>query len=302
MWRIQPWDLVVFAAAVVFAFFFTAEIGVYVSLGLALVILLVRMILQPAWSPVGRIAVRGPSGAEKTEEYITTARLGVDRAAATAPLSGVPVIRLQQSLTYPSADSLGEHIVAFIEQRARRAAPAAADTGQRRRLWSEYVAVKHRGTRSPAAVDGAVDLPELRAVILDFSDVRYLDSTGAQALVDIRHAIDRWAGRAVEWHVAGTATRGVYQALRAVGFGAGDAAPPSNVSPVAPSCDDGDYRPAALSDDACNRGVEAGTHQAPGRAAKTADGTAGGPPNGGGQRRFFHATLHSALAAVGRGD
>jgi solute carrier family 26 (sodium-independent sulfate anion transporter), member 11 len=63
--------------------------------------------------------------------------------------------------------------------------------------------------------------PTLRAIVLDFSAVNYLDVTAAQALVDLRNQFNRYAEPdRVEWHFAGISNRWTKRALVAAGFGA----------------------------------------------------------------------------------
>jgi sodium-independent sulfate anion transporter 11 len=62
--------------------------------------------------------------------------------------------------------------------------------------------------------------PTLRAVILDFTAVNFLDVTAAQALVDLRNQFDRYAAPdRVEWYFAGVSNRWTKRALVASGFG-----------------------------------------------------------------------------------
>jgi hypothetical protein len=42
------------------------------------------------------------------------------------------------------------------------------------------------------------DKPLLHAIVLDFSSVSHLDTTGAQSLMDTRSEVERWADREVE--------------------------------------------------------------------------------------------------------
>lgn len=63
--------------------------------------------------------------------------------------------------------------------------------------------------------------PTLRAVILDFTAVNFLDVTAAQALIDLRNQFDRYADPdRVEWHFAGVTNRWTKRSLVASGFGA----------------------------------------------------------------------------------
>lgn len=62
--------------------------------------------------------------------------------------------------------------------------------------------------------------PTLKAIILDFSSVNIVDVTAAQALIDVRNQLDRYAApQAVDWHFAHIENRWTKRALCAAGFG-----------------------------------------------------------------------------------
>ena len=63
--------------------------------------------------------------------------------------------------------------------------------------------------------------PVLRAVILDFSAVATIDTTGVQSLVDTRRQLNRYSDREVEFHFANILSPWVRRALIAGGFGTG---------------------------------------------------------------------------------
>lgn len=62
--------------------------------------------------------------------------------------------------------------------------------------------------------------PTLKAIILDFSSVNNIDVTAAQALIDVRNQLDRYAAPdSVDWHFANIENRWTKRALAAAGFG-----------------------------------------------------------------------------------
>jgi sodium-independent sulfate anion transporter 11 len=62
--------------------------------------------------------------------------------------------------------------------------------------------------------------PTLKAIILDFSSVNNIDVTAAQALIDVRNQLDRYAApETVDWHFANIENRWTKRALAAAGFG-----------------------------------------------------------------------------------
>ncbi|KAJ1954498.1 hypothetical protein GGI12_005777, partial [Dipsacomyces acuminosporus] len=74
--------------------------------------------------------------------------------------------------------------------------------------------------------EGDIDptLPELRAIILDFTGVSHVDITSIQNLVDVRKQLDRHANQSVLWHFAGVQSPWIRRALIAGGFGSSESA------------------------------------------------------------------------------
>lgn len=57
-------------------------------------------------------------------------------------------------------------------------------------------------TDSDTTITSPAPLPRLHSLVLDFSAVNNLDSTGVQMLVDLRRDVDTYAGQRVEIHFA----------------------------------------------------------------------------------------------------
>ena len=69
--------------------------------------------------------------------------------------------------------------------------------------------------------DDIATRPILRAVILDFSAVNFVDVTSVQALIDLRNQFARYAAPStVEWYFAAVNNPWTKRALVAAGFGA----------------------------------------------------------------------------------
>lgn len=65
-----------------------------------------------------------------------------------------------------------------------------------------------------------LDLPTLKAVILDFSSVNNIDVTSVQQLIDVRNQLDRYtAPEVVDWHLACINNRWTKRAFVSAGFG-----------------------------------------------------------------------------------
>ena len=81
-----------------------------------------------------------------------------------------------------------------------------------------------RPWNDPAPRGNASDEPDtrpiLRAIILDFASVNFVDATAVQALVDLRNQMARHAApENVEWHLTNITDRWTKRALVANGFG-----------------------------------------------------------------------------------
>ncbi len=65
-----------------------------------------------------------------------------------------------------------------------------------------------------------LNLPSLKALILDFNSVNHVDITSVQQLIDVRNQLDRYAAPdTVDWHIACINNRWTKRALVSAGFG-----------------------------------------------------------------------------------
>ncbi|KAJ3267670.1 hypothetical protein HK104_005720, partial [Borealophlyctis nickersoniae] len=196
LWDIQFIDLFSFILALVFTFFFSIEIAIYVSVGFAVLVLLYRL-ARPNFSVLGRT----PQG---TWVSVNDSRMG---STAVEPPEGILVFRPEESLTYPNANYLSEKVKEVVMSRTEYGGHSGKASD---RLWCDTTAARISRARNKSLASGSPDtkpLPPLRALILDFSAVNGLDSTGVQTLVDLRRDMDAYAGRRVDLHFAHVAPR-----------------------------------------------------------------------------------------------
>ena len=135
LYNVNPFELFTFIAAVLVTFFTSVEYGIYVSVGLSIVVMLLR-IARPRYAVIGRIPVQptthfyhpDDSYHEKgiaivnqddnnvdsnlhheQKQYIYVKR---DHQALShlveAPPSGVVIFRFDESLTYPNAGFISD--------------------------------------------------------------------------------------------------------------------------------------------------------------------------------------------------
>ena len=145
---------------------------------------------------------------------------------------GVFVYRLEESFTYPNCSLINSALVDYIKAHTRRGKDAST-IRLIDRPWNEPAP---RTGIDPAAHD--TSKPLLRALVLDFSAVPNVDTTGVQLLVDTRKELEKWVDGPVEFHFATILSPWVRRALLAGGFGTGDGSHiPVEVAPVVPSHD-----------------------------------------------------------------
>lgn len=165
-----------------------------------------------------------------------------------------------------------------------------------------------------AAVNAEIaSRPTLKAVVLDFSAVNFVDVTSAQALIDLRKQFGRYATPdIVEWHFAGVTNRWTKRALVASGFGyeLGDGDGDDKlVAVVVPQQQDeergGGGKGGSGSSSVDGKEMGTGTHEVVGEVehvrttAQTREG--GLVPVFGVNRPFFHVDLVTAVEAAVRG-
>lgn len=134
------------------------------------------------------------------------------------PPPGVIVFRPNESFTYPNCSRQVDYLMDEVKRVTKSGRPKhGIKLGDR--PWNDN---GPRNIKDTGVVD---ERPLLRAIILDFSSVPYLDATGVQNLADIRNAINRYADADVEYHFVGIISPWSRRALLTEGFGGGERTP-----------------------------------------------------------------------------
>ncbi|KIK59669.1 hypothetical protein GYMLUDRAFT_261679 [Collybiopsis luxurians FD-317 M1] len=232
-WRVSPLEFLIWTAAVLVTIFSTIEIGVYVSVCVSLALLLVR-IAHPRGYFLGKVTLRTSGSKEQREVFVPLSKDGITNSdiKVTPPEPGVIVYRLEESYLYPNAHSVNTVLVDYVKANMRRGKDMSA-VKLRDRPWNDP---------GPRRGDGAYErernasLPDIHAVVLDFSTVSQIDTTATQALIDTRNEIERWADHPVEFHFASVLSPWIRRALVAGGFGLGSSSSsvPYEIAAVVP--------------------------------------------------------------------
>ncbi|KAK0627536.1 sulfate transporter family-domain-containing protein [Immersiella caudata] len=232
-WQTSPLEVVIFFAGVFVSIFTSIENGIYVTIAASGAVLLFRIAKSPGRF-LGKVevfsaprnSVRGGASINKpgsVGETTHPAFLPLDKCDLSnpeidlkTPYPGVFVYRFGEGLNYVNSARHLDTLTVHIFKHTRR---TQLDKWEKigDRPWNDP------GPRRGQAVDTEeiVSRPTLRAVVLDFTAVNFLDVTATQALVDLRNQFNRYAEPdIVEWHFAGIANRWTKRALVAAGFGA----------------------------------------------------------------------------------
>ncbi|KAI5788944.1 sulfate transporter family-domain-containing protein [Peziza echinospora] len=213
-WRVQPLEALIFLASVFITIFTNIENGIYLAIATSVALLLYR-IARPRGHFLGRLRIS--DGQATKDIYVPVDRRTVNpHVKIRNPPAGVVIYRPTESFTYPNSSTQCDVLVDEIKRVTKRGKANAFPTlGDR--PWND---IGPRAGFSAEAI-AADRRPVLRAVVLDFSAVATLDTTGVQSLVDTRRQINKYADREVEFHFANIISPWVRRALLAGGFGTG---------------------------------------------------------------------------------
>lgn len=250
-WRVSPFEVFIFFVGIFVTVFSTIENGIYCTICISAALLLYR-ILRSKGSFLGAVKVHsvlenhliGNEPSRAVDEYGTfhpdsethdtpTERsvfLPIDHrdgsnpaVVLSQPHPGVFIYRFAEGLTYPNASQTLSFMTDYIFEHTRKTNMSAyARPGDR--PWNDPGPSK-RQLKKALANNVNLDahkegLPTLKAVILDFSTVHFVDVTSVQQLIDVRNQLDRYAAPDyVDWHIANIQSKWTKRALAAAGFG-----------------------------------------------------------------------------------
>ncbi|KAG9099965.1 hypothetical protein FS749_016604 [Ceratobasidium sp. UAMH 11750] len=236
-WRVAPLEYVIWLAAVLVTIFSSIENGIYTSIAASVALLLFR-IAVPQGQFLGRVTVYSGTDEDKRSRDVyvpLSINAGVmnPNVKVEPPADGVIIYRLEESITFPNSSSVNSALVDYAKEHTKRGRDMT-NVPLSERPWNDP------GPRRGAAVDAAAaddTKPILRAVVLDFSAVAHIDTTGVQNLMDTRKELERWADRPVEFHFASILSPWIRRALVAGGFGMTQDGRviPHEIAPVVPS-------------------------------------------------------------------
>ena len=248
-WRLSPLELLIWLVGVVAAIFSHLETSIYITIGLSIGLLLIRVartrgsLLEEVtiWQSTATVTTEEPEshpGVSTGQKIIRTAPreafLSIDRDDASnpavflkSPYPGVFVYRFAEGFNFLNqAQQLG-NLAHYIKSHTK-VGQAESQVKASDRLWSD--ASEGKGLKSVQQ-----HLPVLRAVVFDCASINNIDVTSVEGLVDLRNSLERHARPSiVEWHFATVTNRWTRRALVAAGFGVSAKSSQGNAGKVAP--------------------------------------------------------------------
>ncbi|PFH55560.1 hypothetical protein XA68_18037 [Ophiocordyceps unilateralis] len=234
-WRVSPLEVPIFLVSVFVTVFRSIEDGLYVTVGLSLVILLYQ-ILKARGRFLGKVRVYSVLGdhvigeeREKLSEDCGTLTTGRDvflplhhedgsnpEVEIESPYAGIFIFRFSEGFNYSNAGSALDYMTSVILAQTRRTSPEVFKRPGDR-PWNHPGPSQSSTTQEQSDI---VCLPTLKAIILDLSSVNNVDVTSMQCLVDVRKQLDQYTSpEVVDWHIACINNRWTKRALAAAGFG-----------------------------------------------------------------------------------
>ncbi|CAE6378653.1 unnamed protein product [Rhizoctonia solani] len=232
-WRIAPLEYIIWLAAVLVTIFSSIDNGIYTSVIASVALLLIRIAI-PEGQFLGRVTLVAGDNKQPRDVYVPLSINGSlvnPRVKVEAPADGVIVYRLKESVIFPNSSSVNTALVNYAREHTKRGKDMT-NVPLSEQPWNDP------GPSRSAQVDETADAKKsvLRAVVLDFSAVAHIDTTGVQNLIDTRKELERWADQPVEFHFASILSPWVRRALVAGGFGTDDRgrSVPYEAAPVVP--------------------------------------------------------------------
>lgn len=241
LWQLSIPEFFIFIIAVAVTCFIDVETGIYVSVGLSLLLMLMK-IARPSVSSLGRVKLTvnhgvgliPSSGNSFLNHSTTSAEVSLKELRRTGnqdryiyvgetdphytqlmvPLPpGVVVVRISSSILYPNANYVSENISNIIKSRTRPGNNSHHLDSVENRTWSQPLP-------NEDYLNQSLPKPYLDSIVFDFSAVDNLDATAIHTLHSIQRTFDQYtSGKVVEFHFCHINTIEVRQLLIKAGFG-----------------------------------------------------------------------------------
>lgn len=186
LWVMEKVEWMIFVIGVLLPIFTSIEIGLYTTIGLSIVYLLLRL-SRPRMQIMGRLKAQHLL---ETGEVAKTVYVPIDHSDGSnpaitvhSPNHGTLIYRFPDPLLFPNASNLIDGIIEHVFSKT------SGDN-------LEDLDIKDRWTIEKMVPRDLASLPPLKGVILDMSAVSRLDVSAAQALLRLNREIESYRSEA----------------------------------------------------------------------------------------------------------
>lgn len=194
-WRLNPSELVIFAAAYIICLVTRIDISVYVPVGLSLIVQLYRS-ARPKYAILGRLE------SSPTQFFSVTHPTMGHMVHPVAP--GVVCFQPQENLVFENSIFFFERLMDEIKRTTRRGHNQGYD-----RPWSDVAKADEKDAEKPT----------IKAIIMDLTHVDQMDYTAFEEIKEAVLMVERYAGEVVHWYFVLNDSLPVRKSLLLAGFG-----------------------------------------------------------------------------------
>ncbi|KAJ3340280.1 hypothetical protein HDU83_007169 [Entophlyctis luteolus] len=196
LFRSDIFDFLGFAVGFIVVIVSSLENAIYASVAWSLLVLLFR-IARPRVQILGRTAT-GAWIDPAADDYDTPATSSVSVAPETSVPTGILVLKIDEALTYPNSN----YILAIAKDAVlHRFKYTNTETRRADKNWSDTTQEQYKALEKKKGQDTDPP-PNLRAVVLDFSNVTHVDFSGFQTLLDLKDDLERYTGYPIPFYFA----------------------------------------------------------------------------------------------------
>ncbi|KAJ3202295.1 hypothetical protein HDU82_007469 [Entophlyctis luteolus] len=199
LFKSDIFDFLGFVVGFIVVIVSSLENAIYASVAWSLLVLLFR-IARPRVEILGRTATGAwiDPTADDYDSPATAATSSVSVVPETSVPTGILVLKIDEALTYPNSN----YILAVAKNAVlHRFKYTNTETRRADKSWSDTTQEQYKALEKKKGQDAAPP-PNLRAVVLDFSNVTHVDFSGFQTLLDLKDDLERYAGYPIPFYFA----------------------------------------------------------------------------------------------------
>ncbi|KAJ3382408.1 hypothetical protein HDU84_004335 [Entophlyctis sp. JEL0112] len=197
LFKSDIFDFIGFLVGFIVVIVSSLENAIYASVSWSLLVLLFR-VARPRVQFLARTSTGSWIDPDSDLDTLTAETSSVLVAPRTSVPDGILVLKIDEALTYPNSN----YILSVVKNAVlHRFKYTNTETRRADKSWSDTTQEQYKALEKKKGQD-SIDPPNLRAVVLDFSNVTHLDFSGFQTLLDLKDDLERYAGYPIPFYFA----------------------------------------------------------------------------------------------------